>query len=183
MADDFEGTESGTNGWAKEDGYQYNNDVKTEIVEAFGSQMLKAGLDYTGCEGIDWSEAKIKKNFTEGIDVSAYNLLTFDIIYPEEFDGKFKIKVFAQGSGKTVIEKDVASEGTDSGNGMKKAVVTIPFSPNATKIEDITLGIIGVKTSFKGDIYIDNITLSQRDESEDFVDITSKPNEAGARQI
>ena len=175
VIDDFDEAENGTNGWAKETGYQYGNDVTTAVTELSGSKMLKAGLDYTGCEGIDWSEAKIKKSFAEGIDVSEYNLLTFDIIYPEEFDGKFKIKVFAQGSGTTIIEKDTVPESSGSSEGMKKAVAAIPFSPNKTKIEDITLGIIGVKTSFKGDIYIDNITLSQRDESEDFIEITSEP--------
>ncbi len=36
--------------------------------------MLKLGLDYTGCEGYTWSEAKIKKVFKDGLDVSAYNL-------------------------------------------------------------------------------------------------------------
>ena len=184
VVDNFDESEAGTNaGWEKEDGWQYDNDVTVEVTEISGNNMLKLGLDYTGFEGYNWSEAKVKKNFENGLDVSAYNLLEFEIIYPEEFDGKFKTKVFSQGDGTGIIDKEGVSVSSSFGDGMKKAVVTVSFSPNAEKITDITLGIVGVNTSFKGNVYIDNITLSQYDETSDFVDITSVPGEGSGADI
>lgn len=174
---DFEADAAGTNaGWEKESGWQYEKDVTAEVEKAFESNMLKLGLDYTGCEGYTWSEAKIKKVFKDGLDVSAYNLLTLDIIYPEAFGG-FKTKIFAKedSSGTEIINKEGISEVSDLGNGMKKAVITVSFSPNTAKITELVIGIVGVSTSFKGNVYMDNVVLSQYNEASDFVDITSVP--------
>ena len=79
--------------------------------------MLKADLDYTGCEGFTWSEAKIKKSFAEGLDVSAYNVLSYEMIYPEAFDGSFKAKIFAKNGADDVeiINKEAKIETSDLG--------------------------------------------------------------------
>ncbi|MCM1256412.1 MAG: Ig-like domain-containing protein [Roseburia sp.] len=175
--DDFENATVGTSaGWTKEDGYKYSGDVTTSVATLNGSKQLEVGLDYSKDSAEGWSEAKIKKNIAEGIDVSAYNLLTFDITYPSQFDG-FKAKGFANNStsGTEIINKDTSVEGTDIGGNMKKATVSIKFQPNKEKLTDLTLGIVGVNTSFQGNVYIDNIVLSQYDSSADFVDITSTP--------
>ena len=58
---------------------------------------------------------------------------------------------------------------------MKKAVITVSFSPNTAKITELVIGIVGVSTSFKGNVYMDNVVLSQYNEASDFVDITSVP--------
>lgn len=180
---DFESDIVGTKaGWDNEDGWQYPNDVAISVDKINGSNALKLGLDYTGCGGYTWSEAKVKKTFDEGIDVSAYNILSYDLIYPEELDGAFKTKVFAKNA-KTnteIINKEGTAETTDLGNGMKKATIKVKFSPNKEKITDLTIGTVGVSTEFKGDVYIDNLTLSQYNAAADFVDITETPN-AGAQ--
>ena len=80
VIDDFESAETGSSaGWEQEGGWQYDNAVGISVAEFQGSKMLKADLDYTGCEGFTWSEAKIKKSFAEGLDVSAYNVLSYEI--------------------------------------------------------------------------------------------------------
>lgn len=176
VVEDFEGAALGdAAGWEQEAGWQYDNSVTAAVAEKNGSKQLKVGLDYTGCEAVSWSEAKIKKSF-DGLDVSAYNLLTFELTYPEAFVG-FKTKVFAQNSESSteIINKEGTMEASDLGDGMKKAVVTVKFSPNGTAITDMTLGIVGVNTSFVGEVYIDNIVLSQYDSAADFVEITSVP--------
>lgn len=175
--DDFENAAQGTNGgWTKEEGYKYDGDIITTVTALNGSNQLEVKLDYSKNSTEGWSEAKIKKNIAAGIDVSAYNLLTFDITYPSSFSG-FKVKGFANnsGSGTEIINKDTAVDGTDIGGGMKKAAVSIKFQPNKEKLTDLTLGIVGVNTSYQGSVYIDNIVLSQFDSSADFVDITSTP--------
>ena len=63
VIDDFESAETGSSaGWEQEGGWQYDNAVGISVAEFQGSKMLKADLDYTGCEGFTWSEAKIKIN-------------------------------------------------------------------------------------------------------------------------
>lgn len=184
VVEDFEDSALGdAAGWEQEDGWQYDNSVTAAVAEKNGSKQLKVGLDYTGCEAVSWSEAKVKKSF-DGLDVSAYNLLTFELTYPEAFAG-FKTKVFAQNSesGTEIINKEGTMEASDLGDGMKKAVVTVKFSPNTAAMTDLTLGIVGVNTSFVGEVYIDNIVLSQYDSAADFVEITSVPGEGTIADI
>lgn len=176
VVDDFEEVAVGDGaGWAQESGWQYGNSVTVAVAEKNSSKQLKVGLDYTGCETYTWSEAKIKKNFA-GIDVSAYNRLIFELTYPAEF-GSFKTKVFAQNSDSAteIINKEGTMEVSDLEDGMKKAVVTVKFSPNTASLTDLIIGIVGVNTSFIGDVYLDNIVLSQYDSNADFVEITSIP--------
>lgn len=179
---DFE-AEGSEEAWAKEDGWQYENDITIGRESVNGSYQLKLGLDYTGCEGYTWSEAKVSTSFAEGLDVSAYNLLTYEITYPEAFDGYFKAKVFAKDANNytteadAIINKEGSIEVTGESDGMKTATVTVKFSPTSEKkITDITLGTVGVSTAFVGNVYIDNIKLSQYNASGDFVEITKTPD-------
>ena len=108
VIDTFEDEEAGSPAdWENEAGYQYDQTVTVAVAEVLDGKMLRADLDYTGCGAIGWSEAKIKKSFSDGLDISAYNILSFDIVYPESFDGKFKIKAFAKGAENELINKDV----------------------------------------------------------------------------
>ena len=178
VVDDFESAEKGSNdGWKNEDGWQYNNTITPEVAEFNGSKVLKLNLDYTGCEEYSWSEAKVNKSF-DGYDISAYNRISYDIIYPTEADGKLKAKVFAKNTdGTELINKDTSLTSEDYLDGYKKATVTIAFDPSSVMLTDMTIGTVGVNTSFKGDVYIDNITLSQYNSSSDYTDITSQPSE------
>ena len=185
VIDDFENAEAQTNGgWVQESGWQYDNSVTISVENAFDSNRLKLGLDYTGCEGYTWSEAKIKKTFPDGIDVSAYNRLTYDVIYPEGFDG-FKAKVFAKNgeSGTTIIDQEGTMETSDLGNGMKKATVMVKFTPNEETITELIIGTVGVSTNFAGDVYLDEIRVSQHNADADYVDITSVLGEKTAADI
>ena len=67
------------------------------------------------------------------------------------------------------------------GNGYKKVTVTLGFSPSATPMDDLTIGLIGANSSFAGDVYLDNLILSQKDASGDFVTITATPNTDGTQ--
>ena len=53
------------------------------------------------------------------------------------------------------------------------------FSPSTTPLKDVTIGIIGVNSSFNGDVYLDNLTLSQKDASADYTKITETANADG----
>uniref|UniRef100_UPI0040296519 glycosyl hydrolase n=1 Tax=Agathobacter sp. TaxID=2021311 RepID=UPI0040296519 len=115
----------------------------------------------------------------KAVDISNYNQVSVDLIYPENSNIS-KIKFFS----KSGINKDTSidtSEATDAGNGYKKVTITLGFSPSTTPLDDLTIGLIGVNSSFEGDVYLDNLILSQKDASGDFVKITTTPNENGTQ--
>ena len=176
VVDDFE---AGNTGWVPEAGWQYDRTVGISAAEFNGQKVLKLDLDYTGYGDISWSEAKIKKEFDTPYDVSAYNYLTVDIYYPESLDiSQLGVKFFSDG----ILNKDVTIEGDEAvGNGYKKGVAAVKFSPSATPFENLTLGLVGKNTTFAGSVYIDNIILSQYNAAGDYVTITSVPNGVGTQ--
>lgn len=177
--------EAQANQWEGETGYQYshggNEAAKPNIAyDANGEDgRLKVSLDYTANSKETWSEAKVKFTPKTAADISNYNQLSVDLIYPENSNIS-KMKFFSDGT----INKDCnidTSEAVDAGNGYKKVTVTMGFSPSTTPLKDVTIGIIGVNSSFKGDVYLDNLTLSQKDASADYTKITETPNADGTQ--
>ena len=177
--------ESQVNLWAGETGYQYFHGGEENAAPELsydangGDGRLKVSLNYTANSGESWSEAKVKFTPKTPADISNYNQVSVDLIYPESSNIS-KIKFFS-GSG---INKDTSidsSEATDAGNGYKKVTVTLGFSPSATPMDDLTIGLIGANSSFAGDVYLDNLILSQKDASSDFVTITATPNTDGTQ--
>lgn len=172
--------ESQVNLWVGETGYQYfHGGTKNAAPELSydangGDGRLKVSLNYTANSGESWSEAKVKFTPKTPADISNYNQVSVDLIYPESSNIS-KIKFFSNSG----INKDTSidsSEAADAGNGYKKVTVTLGFSPSATPMDDLTIGLIGANSSFAGDVYLDNLILSQKDASGDFVTITAKPN-------
>lgn len=91
---------------------------------------------------------------------------------PGKAQGK-QDQVFADG----IINKDttIDDDAEDIGDGLKKVTVTMGFTPTDKPLRDVTIGIIGSSTSFKGNVYLDNLVLSQADTTKDFVEITETP--------
>lgn len=171
--------------WAGETGYLYfhGGDKVAEPELAYdannGDGRLKVSLNYTANSGESWSEAKVKFTPEKAVDISNYNQVSVDLIYPENSNIS-KIKFFSNSG----INKDTSidtSEATDAGNSYKKVTITLGFSPSTTPLDDLTIGLIGVNSSFKGDVYLDNLILSQKDASGDFVKITKTPNANGTQ--
>lgn len=171
--------------WAGETGYQYFHGGKENAAPELsydangGDGRLKVSLNYTANSGESWSEAKVKFTPKTPADISNYNQVSVDLIYPESSNIS-KIKFFSNSG----INKDTSidsSEATDAGNGYKKVTVTLGFSPSATPMDDLTIGLIGANSSFAGDVYLDNLILSQKDASSDFVTITATPNTDGTQ--
>lgn len=177
--------ESQVNLWVGETGYQYfHGGTKNAAPELSydangGDGRLKVSLNYTANSGESWSEAKVKFTPETPADISNYNQVSVDLIYPESSNIS-KIKFFSNSG----INKDTSidsSEAADAGNGYKKVTVTLGFSPSATPMDDLTIGLIGANSSFAGDVYLDNLILSQKDASGDFVTITATPNTDGTQ--
>ena len=172
VIDDFESYALGADGdWKEEAGWQYDNGMQIAVEEFGGSQALGVDLDYAGYGDVSWSEAKVKKEFAAPYDVSKYNCLVMDFYFPDAFQSG-KIKVFADG----LLNADVAvGAGESLGNGYQKTQLAFKFSPSDTPLENLTIGLVGVNTTFQGKLYLDNIKLTQESAEGDFVEITSVP--------
>lgn len=179
--------ESQVNLWAGETGYQYFHGGEENAAPELsydangGDGRLKVSLNYTANSGESWSEAKVKFTPKTPADISNYNQVSVDLIYPESSNIS-KIKFFSNSG----INKDTSidsSEAADAGNGYKKVTVTLGFSPSATPMDDLTIGLIGANSSFAGDVYLDNLTLSQKDDSADYTKITSQPDANGTQAV
>ena len=175
------------NSWSGEEGYQYfhGGDKNAAPVIAYdensGDGRLKVSLDYTANSTEGWSEAKVKYIAKDGgVSISNYNQISVDLIYPESGNTVSKMKFFADG----IINKDTIIDSSDAeslGNGYQKVKVTVQFSPKDTNLTDITIGLIGVNSDFSGDVYLDDLELSQKNDMDEFVRITSTVNENGTK--
>lgn len=171
----------GEEGWAYFHGGTANAAPEVSYDANNGDGRLKVGLNYSTNSAETWSEAKVKFTPEQPADISNYNQLSVDLIYPENSNIK-KMKFCSEG----VIEKDCSintSTAEDAGNGYKKVTVTMDISPSTTPLKDVTIGLIGVSSNFVGDVYLDNLTLSQKDDSADYTKITSQPDANGTQAV
>lgn len=181
---DFE-EEAQMNNWSGETGYQYwhggDANAQPDLLYDAENKQLKVNLDYTANSSEGWSEAKVKYTAPDaGVDVSQYNQVSIDLIYPESGSNISKLKFFSDG----IINKDTEIDTSNAeklSNGYQKVTVTMGFSPSKDPLKDLTIGIIGSNSNFKGDVYLDNLTLSQKDETADYVKITESVNPDGTQ--
>lgn len=180
---DFE-EEAQMENWAGETGYLYwhggSANAQPELSYDAENKQLKVNLDYTANSSESWSEAKVKYTPSSAVDVSQYNQISVDLIYPKSGSNISNVKFFSD----DIINKDTeidASHAEALSNGYQKVTVTIGFSPSATPLKDLTIGIIGSNSSFHGDVYLDNLILSQKDATTDFVKITETVNANGTQ--
>ena len=164
-------------GWSYGGAWAYNGPTDNVVnydASTIGSGALKLSVDYSNDSSVSWSEFKINNNLNSSIDFNGYNILTYDFIYnPSKMtQGAFQSKLFINGAVDSydVINLDNA---TDIGDGLKKAKVTIKFDSKDVEIDAVTIGIIGANTNYKGDIYIDNIKLSQEAVEDIYVNKTA----------
>ncbi len=181
--------ESSLESWTTEQGYQYFHGgdsnatpvLSYDVNEAKEDGRLRVSLNYSANSNESWSEAKVKYVNEAGVDVSNYNQVSVDLIYSGE-NPIGKMKFYTDG----IINKDCTidtTDATDLGNGLHSVTVTMGFSPTKTPLKDLTIGLIGVSSSFVGDIYLDNLVLSQKNETADFVKITSKAGDGTTADI
>ena len=179
LLEDFEGGEDSEKGWSKIDGWQYDHSIGIQVATMGQTKALKLDLDYTGYEQISWSEAKISKQFSTPYELEGRNYFTMDVYYPEEFQS-FSVKLFSNG----VMDQEATILNTeDVGNGYKKAKIAIKFSATESKMNDLIVGIVSKNTAFKGSVYIDQLEISEYNQENDFVEITSIPQEGTIANI
>lgn len=166
--------DSDAEGWSYEGMWAYKGPTDNVVNyddKTIGSGALKLSVDYSNDSSVSWSEFKISKNLGEETSFNGYNILTYDFIYdPSKMTtGAFQTKLFISDSLNTYDKIDLTNA-EDIGDGLKKAQVTLKFSSKDVSANSIILGVIGSNTDYKGDIYIDNIKLSQEQEADKYAE-------------
>lgn len=172
----FDDSTKDLDGWAYNGGYQYSGSTENVVNydSSVGGGSIKLDVDYSKDSAISWSEFKISKTLDEETSFNGYNILTYDFVYdPAKMtSGGFQTKLFITNSLNTYGLIDL-SNATDAGNGLKKAQVALKFTSQDVNAGSITIGIIGSNTDYKGNLYIDNIRLSQEQVADKYVKLTA----------
>lgn len=168
-------------------GWVYDNSWAGESYTGDGActwdeerQMLKISLDYSGNVSNGWSQTGISLTEPGGIDYGPYKVMSFDLYYDTAAFTTGQITVKAD-SGHIFTDSmaninQAVSE--DAGDGQKKVTMNMVCDAAWTKKEQpgtLMLLIIGNNTDYKGDIWLDNIKLSNVKIEKNLVDSTVKP--------
>lgn len=157
--------EDGDQGWVYDDswaGDSYQGEGSCEYDEEKG--MLHLKLDYSQNVNNSYSQTGISLAEPEGIDYSPYKVLNFDLYYdPAAFTtGQLSVKAFSNnifGDQSCKVMETPAEEI----NGLKLVNLSLSCDEKYTRREKpgkLMLLIIGENTDYHGDIWLDNITLS-----------------------
>lgn len=176
-------SEEDFNNWNEEGGWDYSHGVAggdntaPKISYDSDNERLKVSVDYSANKDKGWSEAKVKYTMSEAADISGYNRISVDVIYPKDFADSFKIKLYSKGTDEKteLINADLTvndAKSEDTEDGLRKQTVTFSLIPSTVTMPDVTVGIVGTNTAFKGDVYLDNLTLSVYQAPDTSVDST-----------
>jgi mannan endo-1,4-beta-mannosidase len=142
--------------------WQYKGAPVLTHSSDFGEGALQFDVDFSPSSNqTDWSEVKIKTALSKPIDMTGCEYFTFDIYYNPAFQtkGRFQVKLFANGG--IDANAPIPTEGEDAGEGFIKTRVSVPLTPSKAKIRDLTFGLVGSGTDYKGAIYLDNFLFAK----------------------
>ncbi|MDU4884161.1 CIA30 family protein [uncultured Clostridium sp.] len=163
----FDNKEDGVCGWKAGGSWAYDGPINI----SYENFSLKLEVDYSDNIENGWSEVKIQNNLEKPININGYNILTYDFIYNPNYmsTGSFQTKLSIDGAVDTSasinIENSIEIDG-----GLRKAKAIVKFKAVDKDIENITIGIVGSNVNYKGDIYIDNITLGVEEARDIYVE-------------
>ena len=183
VAADFE---TGIEHWNGESGWDYSagkeepekNDSGTPVEAATlewdeTTKSLKLNLDYSKDLASGWSEAKVTGTF-DAVDISNYNIVTFKLRYPSGME-TVRTKLFMKSTDETEIlnaEGSFRQKTVEKGeDGWSTVTIRGEFKPQAKTVKSLTIGIVGPYADLH-EVYLDDVTFGQLDDSEDYVKIT-----------
>ncbi|MDR1559162.1 MAG: CIA30 family protein [Clostridiales bacterium] len=140
----------------------------------FDSGVLCFNVDFSNDSAEGWSEAKMYSYF-DPFDLTGHNQISYDFYYNPSLmtTGSFQSKVYfsdsASGNGQ------ISKEGEQLANGFIKVPVVISFAASNTTADHLMLSIVGSNTDYQGPVYIDNVTIGQKEGDGAGVDITRTP--------
>ena len=171
----------GVQGWIYDDSWAGDGYHGTGACEQDPErEMLKVSLDYSADVENGWSQTGISFTEESGIDYSPYKVLTFDLYYdPNAYTtGQIAVKAFSD----NVFQDQISNmnQGVVSDvDGLKMVTLSMVCDSGYAQSEKpgtLMLIIIGNNTDYKGDIWFDNIRLSNIKEEKYLVDSTVVPD-------
>lgn len=170
----------GTQGWVYDDSWAGDGYHGSGACEQDpDKEMLKISLDYSADVENGWSQTGISFTEEAGIDYSPYKVLNFDLYFdPEAYTtGQLTIKAYSD----NVFQDQMCSMNqgvVEDVDGLKMVNLSLVCDTGIAKTEKpetLMLIIIGNNTDYKGDIWFDNIKLSNIKEEKYLVDSTVLP--------
>jgi hypothetical protein len=159
----FSDPSAGTAGWVVAEGefWEYNGPaVLSRDDTTFGKGMLRLDVDFTNDSKKDWSEPKLKYNFSEPVEMNGFVRFTFDFYYSPYFStgGHFKSKIIALNGNTTLTDAGGgAISGDDETGDYLKATVTLQIKNTSGQMDNMLLSIAGYLTDYKGPVFFDNL--------------------------
>ena len=159
--------------------WDYSGTPELSYDAIIGNGAAKLTVDFTKNAKTSWSEIKLE-NGALPFALEGYNVVTYDFYFnPKSMSsGTFKTKLYmTSDKNQEVVNAypDIALDSAEpvEGTDLKKVKVHIPFSPANVNIAYFMISIVGNNTDYKGDVYIDNITLGHEVVKDVYVDCTA----------
>lgn len=177
--------------WDFSDGIQgwgYDDSWAGESYTGAGScswdeerQMLKVSLDYSDNTDNGWSQTGISLTDSGGIDYAPYKVLSFDLYYDTGAfsTGQLTVKPYSDHIFTDQMSNMNQAPAVDAGDGQKMVTLSMlcdTAMAKQEKPETLMLLLIGNNTDYCGDIWLDNIKLSNVKEEKYLVDAMVHPD-------
>lgn len=161
-----------TDGWVSGGVWNYDGTPNISHDAKIGEGAIKLDVDFHTKFKDSWSEVKLhadSASVASPLVLDGCDLLTFDFYYsPKNMtNGSFKTKVYMKSDANVTVVNvcpDISFNGAQSvaGTELKKVKVMVPFQAVSANIVYLDFSVVGSYTNYKGEIYIDNITLKKR---------------------
>ncbi len=159
--------------------WDYSGTPELTYDAAVGDGAAKLTVDFTNNAKKSWSEIKLE-NGALPLALEGYNVVTYDFYFnPKSMSsGTFKTKLYMtsdknQEVVNTYPDIDLDSAEPIAGTSLKKVNVHIPFAPANANVAYFMISIVGSNTDYKGELYIDQITLGHEVVKDIYVDYTA----------
>lgn len=164
--------------WSDGGVWQYTGTKTIENETVEGRNFLKVGLDYSNDSATNWSEAKLEYAHSETVaSMAGYNTFKADFYYKPDNKtaGGFKIKIYNKDLGLDIdgeIPVGTPVEGIEGLENYNRSELVLQISPKDAAFTQLSFGIVGVNTDYKGEIYLDNMRFTQTKVADAYVDTT-----------
>ena len=144
-------------------GWENDYTPKTKPSVGWAFSMLGIEADFSNNSNSSWSQFGVQLWNDNGMSFYGANHCSVDFVYdPAKADGSFKLKIYSDGGidATADVDMDSAVDVTIGGKVLKKANVNFTFPP-ITKgfAQSMVVCVVGCNTSYKGTLYIDQVTL------------------------
>ena len=153
----------GTDSWEYNKAWDndYSGGASTKVKAEDGK--LRVDVDFSKDGGKSWSQMAVTLWHNSGMSIKGATHVSLDFYYrPDLLDGNFSMKMYSNAGIDALTALDV-KETEDvkiGGVAYKKATLDFIFPAiQSDKVQDLAFCLAGQNTTYKGTLYIDNLTI------------------------